>query len=635
MMEEVRSKIWAWLIVAIFLLFLSKCVHGQTVTNGLNYQTYAPSGSWASPDQSTLTPLTSGVVPNLDYTWDYVLDSGRNNGVVVKFTGYFKVETTGTYTFGVTGDDGIQLIMNGQTVINYWADQGPTLRSGTINLTAGDIIPITVWFYENGGGATLKFYQQINGNWVIVPTTSLATSSAYWGPQTISTANQNMGFETGTLQYWTANRTGTQSDTNWGASGVGVSVVTGVTNFTPGDGKTWNVTPYGTRMAALQPGPGDVTFDQMTTSLGLNSTEVQQIKNFMAQQAAAAGGATNPTDATWLKRTVSLRAGFTYTIAWQYISTDYVPFNDGSIMTLVHSTDASKIPTLNNEQKRYALLGFTNPNTGNYSVGSYGSTGWQVAVFTVPVDGDYVLGFSSFNMGDTALSPILLIDEIQGTTTLNGQVFAPIPPNPGSTAPTTPTEPTLCCGGSAAPFTANPAFNNRVAGFIASNIDNKVVIQQIGNSSTIAVTQVGRKNYAEIQSTGSNNSVTVNQTAAVGTQANYLETFITGSNNTISLTQNSSSGSKGILSTVNDSSNSLTINQSGSGNHYAEISLSGNNKTVDLTQSGTVGHMAKIELTGGATSITTTQTGSTQQFYSITHTCAQISCAAITVTQGQ
>jgi hypothetical protein len=96
---------------------------------------------------------------------------------------------------------------------------------------------------------------------------------------------------------------------------------------------------------------------------------------------------------------------------------------------------------LNNSQQRYGLLGFTNPGTGNYATDSYGSTGWQKIIFTVPQTGDYVLGFATFNLGDTALSPILFVDEIQGTTLLNGASFGPIAPNPGSTAPpaTTPT----------------------------------------------------------------------------------------------------------------------------------------------------------------------------------------------------
>ena len=192
----------------------------------------------------------------------------------------------------------------------------------------------------------------------------------------------------------------------------------------------------------------------------------------------------------------------------------------------------------------------------------------------------------------------------------------------------------LCCGGVATAFSANSAFSSRASAFAATG-DNKVVIEQIGNNNTANVTQSGAKNYLEYHATGSNNSLTVNQISTTNTTVNYVETAIAGSSNVTSITQNSTGGAKGVLATVNNDSNSITVSQQNSGGHYAEITLSGGNKSVNLTQSGSANHMARIELSGGATAITTTQTGSTQQFYSITHNCANSSCSAITVTQGQ
>lgn len=627
-------------------------------------------------------------------------------------------------------------------------------------------------------------------------------------------ANANSGFENGLGAEWQiGGGTGTQSATGWNDTGVGVSVVTGVTNYSPGGGLTWNINPYGTKMASIQ--GGSLSFDQITAGLGLLGVENTAIKNMLTYQSQNGGGGNpTPTTGSYMKREVTLQAGQTYTMAWQYLSTDYTPFNDGSIMTLVHSSDNSITPTLNNKQQRYSLLGFTNPGTGNYATGSYGATGWQVATFTVPVSGTYVLGFTSFNLGDTALSPILLVDEVQGTTTLNGQTFTPVNPNPGSDAPPPPPPPTpsvptaiynsgisqnvwitnhyptsnnspagegaanafdnnpdtkylnfdkknagvtvklnvgkvvtgftlttandfpgrdptsyklyasndgvnwtlvsegslsltdsrkttssmisvtntnpyvyyyiffpttkagdgcglncdsmqiaeitfyyqsgntatstdsgsgsvanpsnLCCGGVSTPFNANTQFNNRATAFTGRTTqDSRVVIEQIGNSSTISVTQIGTKNnYAEVRSTGSNNSVTVNQSGTNSTNANYIELSILGSNNSVNLQQSSTGGAKGIYSAVNSNNNSLTIDQSGSGNHYAEINLSGGNKTVNLTQSGSANHMSNINLSGGATSLTATQSGATQQYYSITHSCANISCGPITVTQG-
>jgi hypothetical protein len=383
-------------------------------------------------------------------------------------------------------------------------------------------------------------------------------------------------------------------------------------------------------MMIIQSGGGSPTFDQAGSSLGLTTQQVTDIKTFLQNQ----GGNSNPTNASWAKRTITLEAGKVYVIAWQYMSTDYVPFNDGSMMTLT----GPSLPKLNNENKNYALLGFTNPGTGNYSTDSYGATGWQLATIEVTVSGDYTLGFASFNLGDTALSPILFVDDLQGTTTLNGTVFEPIPPNPGSNAPVT-------GGGGSAPacpngsvcsqdaFAANTGFNNR-ATIWSQQTGNRVIIEQVGNYNVTAVQQSGNKNYVELDLTGSNNSTTVNQSSSGASTANYIELTVNGNSNTIDLTQTGTGGIRGIYGIVANGANNLTVNQAGSGNHYTEVNLAGGNKTADITQSGTAGHMVKIELTGGSTSITTTQQGSTQQSYSITHSCAQASCAAISVTQG-
>jgi hypothetical protein len=196
---------------------------------------------------------------------------------------------------------------------------------------------------------------------------------------------------------------------------------------------------------------------------------------------------------------------------------------------------------------------------------------------------------------------------------------------------------TLCCGGSSAPFNANSGVVNRVTGFQGrASQDTRVIVEQIGNSSTINITQLGTKNnYAEVRSTGSFNNVTVNQTSTSGSATNYSELFLSGSNNTLNITQQSTGGTKGISANVSSNNNSVTVEQKDSGNHYLELALSGGNKTVNVLQQGSAAHMSNITLSGGATGITVTQSGPTQQHYSITHSCANISCGPITVTQGQ
>jgi hypothetical protein len=152
----------------------------------------------------------------------------------------------------------------------------------------------------------------------------------------------------------------------------------------------------------------------------------------------------NPTDAAWITRDVQLTAGVIYTMSWNYVGTDYVPFNDGSITSLVPVSIQSN-PTIkvNNSVGNYALLGFTNPGTGDYSTNSFGSTGWQISTYEVSVTGTYKLGFAVFNLDDNVLSPALMIDDQPGGTQrceqggTNCTSFGGVAPN-NPTAPTVP-----------------------------------------------------------------------------------------------------------------------------------------------------------------------------------------------------
>jgi hypothetical protein len=450
---------------------------------------------------------------------------------------------------------------------------------------------------------------------VLTLTTSLAFS------QDISA--QSAGFESGNISGWTS-------------SGGEVTVV-GSTTVSPGGGKTWVINPYGTKMAQIQP-TGGVQFNTATASLGLSNAENTAIRNYLT----GLGGNSTPTNAGWIKRELTLQAGTTYTFAWNYVSTDYTPFNDGSMMTLTHATNASVTPNLNNSQLRYALLGFTNPGTGNYATDSYGSTGWQQARFTVPETGTYVLGFASFNLGDTALSPMLFIDEIQGTTTLNGQTFGAVAPNAGSTAPPAepapPPPPQFCCGGSSSSFTKDAPNVSKVLNFDnRSTSDSKVFIEQIGNQNEIFVQQTGTKNnYVKYYGNGNNNEISITQSSTSSVATNYTDLTVTGNNNTVDIKQQSTGGSKGAFVSIADSNNTVMLQQKDSGNHYAEVNLSGGNKNVDILQQGSGSHMTRVGLSGLPVNLNLIQSGSTQQYYSINFNCATAGgCVPITVQQGQ
>jgi len=264
---------------------------------------------------------------------------------------------------------------------------------------------------------------------------------------------QNVGFETGDFTDWvTGDTPGTWTSNDFNGNGNGVKIVTGEQTYNSnahsamGDPSspyyapavtphTWIIGPYGNSMAALQPN-GNYTFAQMSSGLGLSAESQSALTSMLQTQATASGyGSGTVTNTSWMSRDVAMTSGQTVTMAWNYVSTDYVPFNDGSIATMVNTADGTILGTVNNKTAQYTLLGFTNPGTGDYSTNSFGFTGWQQITYVANADGTYRLGFGIFNLDDTALSPILFVDSQEGTMTQDGNVFGPIAPNPGSGAP--------------------------------------------------------------------------------------------------------------------------------------------------------------------------------------------------------
>ena len=288
------------------------------------------------------------------------------------------------------------------------------------------------------------------GSWVIVPSILIALASAFTPLSRTVNATGNTvsipdaGFEDGTLTGWVKGpQTGTLGNSITG-NGTGVTVFTGSRTFAYGAGSSWTFSPNNATYAVLLQPKGEQTFTQATAALGLSGTQTSEIAQMLSSQASTTGlGNGNPTDAAWITREVELTAGVTYTMSWNYMATDYVPYNDGSITSLIPVTVSSTpVITVNNFARSYALLGFTNPGTGDYSTNSYGSTGWQTSTYEVSVTGTYKLGFTVFNLDDTALSPVLMVDSELGSTQLcsqNGscETFGGVPPN-NDTAPTLP-----------------------------------------------------------------------------------------------------------------------------------------------------------------------------------------------------
>ena len=95
--------------------------------------------------------------PQIDFNWGPGSPPGISNDLFkARFTGFVQSLDAGTYTFYLTGDDGIRLWVNNQLLIDKWIDQGASEYSASINLPECTKNSIRVEFYENGGDAVCK-----------------------------------------------------------------------------------------------------------------------------------------------------------------------------------------------------------------------------------------------------------------------------------------------------------------------------------------------------------------------------------------------------------------------------------------------------------------------------------------------
>jgi len=152
----------------------SSVTDGSTVTAGLIAQVYNDSPQGGSPTISQSTLVKTLTVSQINYNWGQgvILGTNLSDRVGVQFSGYITSPTTTSYRFYAPADDGARVFINGVMIINDWFDKGGGgSTSAAIPFTAGVPQQITVWYYENGGGAAVSLYW----NNVVVPASAFST----------------------------------------------------------------------------------------------------------------------------------------------------------------------------------------------------------------------------------------------------------------------------------------------------------------------------------------------------------------------------------------------------------------------------------------------------------------------------
>ena len=175
---------------------------------------------------------------------------------------------------------------------------------------------------------------------------------------------------------------------------IGGLTTTGSRSFGP-----HSVSPVdGSSMGFLSPTGGN-NWSSAQRDLLLSGTDVSEAKSF--------GNITN-VDYAYLD--ITLRQGQTSEVKWNFAGTDYAPYNDGSFASFVPISGTSGGGTLNGSLDSFSpLASILGPGK---RVGNYGKSGWETLEVGSTTGGDYRLGFATFNVRDTAVTPALFLDHI-------------------------------------------------------------------------------------------------------------------------------------------------------------------------------------------------------------------------------
>jgi len=218
---------------------------------------------------------------------------------------------------------------------------------------------------------------------------AIGSFSAYAAPVVFT----NAGFETGNLSGWNT---------------IGTVIATPSTSVTTFDSTVWTINAAGTNMAQLN--ASGVAVSTIESTLGLTAGTLDALN-------------TNPdsgnlTNGSALYQSFFGNAGDTVSFAWNYVATDYIPFNDPSFAILIGQTSTVQV-----------LASIHGLGT---TVGTSGNSGWINYNATLADTGNYTLAFVTTNDKDTVLSSYLHLDATAGTCVPNCP--SNVVPEPGTLA---------------------------------------------------------------------------------------------------------------------------------------------------------------------------------------------------------
>ncbi len=129
--------------------------------------------------------------PNINFDWGAGSPDSRvgGNGFSARWTGLIEAQYSETYTFYTSIDDGVQLWVNGQLLVDHLVSPSRGEFSGSIDLVAGQKYDIRMEYFEDGGDALAQLsWSSASQAKQIVPQSQLFSSGTASAPSGASTA---------------------------------------------------------------------------------------------------------------------------------------------------------------------------------------------------------------------------------------------------------------------------------------------------------------------------------------------------------------------------------------------------------------------------------------------------------------
>jgi hypothetical protein len=201
-MPSIRSRAFYSVAVAISGLALWVWVSPAkaNVNYGVNVTVYNNYGYNASPPVPPNRPVVGTMVAgNIDHSFDQEPLFQMYEDFVVHYDGFITAPSTGNIEFMAQADDGTKFYLDGVLVTDDWVDKGGGGSvSDPVYMVAGQPVPFTLWFYENGGGAWVELWWMHDDQWEIVPASAFTLTAEQTTTTTSTTTTTTTSTTTST-----------------------------------------------------------------------------------------------------------------------------------------------------------------------------------------------------------------------------------------------------------------------------------------------------------------------------------------------------------------------------------------------------------------------------------------------------